>query len=63
MADIVTGVLGGALFITFLAFILVRVGDPALWLVSIVGIGAMILAVWGDTMVPYLRRGRRTSDS
>lgn len=56
MDDIVTGVLGAALFVIFLAFILVRVADVALWTVAIVGVLAMIYALWGDAVVPVLRR-------
>jgi CDP-diglyceride synthetase len=56
MSDIVTGVIGGALFTAFLAFILVRVADVALWIVAIVGIFCMAYALWGDAVTPYLSR-------
>lgn len=56
MSDIVTGVIGAVLFVTFLAFILMRVTDIALWVVAIIGVLCMLYALWGDTVVPYLRR-------
>lgn len=56
MSDLITGIIGSALFVTFVAFILVRVSDPALWIVSFIGFGCMLYALWGDTVVPLLRR-------
>jgi len=56
MSDIITGVIGAALFVTFLAFILMRVTDISLWIVTIIGVACMLYALWGDTVVPYLRR-------
>lgn len=56
MSDILTGFVGGALFVAFLGFILVRVADVALWIVAIVGILCMIYALWGDAVAPYLSR-------
>ena len=56
MSDIITGAIGAVLFVTFLAFILIRVTDISLWIVAIIGVLCMLYALWGDTVVPYLRR-------
>jgi len=56
MSDIITGIIGAVLFMTFLAFILMRVTDIALWIVVIISVACMLYALWGDAVVPYLRR-------
>ena len=56
MADIVTGIIGIILFLVFLGFVLVKVADPAFWVVCAGSTAAMLYAFWGDAMTPALRR-------
>jgi hypothetical protein len=58
MTDIVTGLMGMVIMTTFVFLILVKVSDPALWVVSIGTLILMVIAYWQDAVMTHARRER-----
>jgi hypothetical protein len=59
MADAVSAIIASVLMIAFVSAIAAKLGETALWVVSLLAIGLMLVAFWQDAFVPLFRRSRR----
>jgi hypothetical protein len=59
MADAVAAIIGAVIMVGYMLLIATKLAAPPLWIVTLIGLGLMLWAFWGDDWKPLFAREKK----